>query len=166
GAGDEGEAAAEITLQPIRRFGFDGAISFSDISIVPYAMGQNSEFSAGEGPRSSPRSVDAQLSASRAVPERLTPIYDTVRRVRSQSSGDKTSSGFAGSPWTIATYMVAGEGSRDQHDTRAYAYRDPVAFQAIIDAIVDVTVEYLAGQVQAGAEGPHSLDIGAGSLSP
>lgn len=162
----DAEAAAEITLQPIRRFGFDGAILFSDILIVPYAMGQNLEFLAGEGPRLSPRLIDAQLSALRAVPERLTPIYDTVRRVRSQLSGDKTLLGFAGSPWTIATYMVAGEGSRDQHDTRAYAYRDPVAFQAIIDAIVDVTVEYLAGQVEAGAEGLQLFDSWAGSLSP
>ena len=108
-------AAAEITLQPIRRFGFDGAILFSDILIVPYAMGQDLEFLTGEGPRLSPRLVDTALASLTAVPGRLTPIYETVRQVKAQLPGDKTLLGFAGSPWTVATYMVAGEGSRDQH---------------------------------------------------
>jgi len=160
------EAAAEITLQPIRRFGFDGAILFSDILIVPYAMGQNLEFLAGEGPRMSPRLVDTALSALQAVPERLEPIYQTVARVRADLAPDRTLLGFAGSPWTIATYMVAGEGSRDQHETRAYAYRDPAAFQAIIDAIVAVTVDYLEGQARAGAEAVQLFDSWAGSLAP
>jgi len=160
------EAAAEITLQPIRRFGFDGAILFSDILIVPYAMGQNLEFLAGEGPRMSPRLVDTALSALQAVPERLEPIYQTVARVRANLAPDRTLLGFAGSPWTIATYMVAGEGSRDQHETRAYAYRDPAAFQAIIDAIVAVTVDYLEGQARAGAEAVQLFDSWAGSLAP
>jgi uroporphyrinogen decarboxylase len=132
-------AAAEITLQPIRRFGFDGAILFSDILIVPYAMGQDLEFLAGEGPQLSPRLVDTALQSLHALPERLSPIYETVRQVRAQLPADKTMLGFAGSPWTVATYMVSGEGSRDQHETRAMAYRDPAAFQAIIDAIVAVT---------------------------
>ncbi len=159
-------AAAEITLQPIRRFGFDGAILFSDILIVPYAMGQDLEFLAGEGPRLSPRLVDAALDSLQAVPQRLAPIYDTVSRVKALLPADKTLLGFAGSPWTVATYMVAGEGSRDQHETRAMAYRDPAAFQAIIDAIVAVTVEYLAGQVAAGAEAVQLFDSWAGSLAP
>ena len=159
-------AAAEITLQPIRRFGFDGAILFSDILIVPYAMGQDLEFLAGEGPRLSPRLVDAALSSLHAVPQRLAPIYDTVSRVKALLPADKTLLGFAGSPWTVATYMVAGEGSRDQHETRAMAYRDPEAFQAIIDAIVAVTIEYLAGQVAAGAEAVQLFDSWAGSLAP
>ncbi len=159
-------AAAEITLQPIRRFGFDGAILFSDILIVPYAMGQGLEFLAGEGPRLSPRLVDAALDSLHAVPERLAPIYDTVSRVKAQLPADKTLLGFAGSAWTVATYMVAGEGSRDQHESRAMAYRDPAAFQAIIDAIVAVTVEYLAGQVAAGAEAVQLFDSWAGSLAP
>lgn len=162
----DSEAAAEITLQPIRRFGFDGAILFSDILIVPYAMGQDLEFLAGEGPRMSPRLLDAALTSLTAVPERLNPIYETVRLVRAALPGDKTMLGFAGSPWTIATYMVAGEGSRDQHDTRALAYRDPAGFQAIIDAIVGVTVEYLLGQIQAGAEAVQLFDSWAGSLAP
>ena len=160
------EAAAEITLQPIRRFGFDGAILFSDILIVPYAMGQDLEFLAGEGPRMSPRLVDAALESLAAVPERLEAIYRTVALVRAALAPDKTLLGFAGSPWTIATYMVAGEGSRDQHETRAYAYRDPAAFQAIIDAIVATTVDYLEGQARAGAEAVQLFDSWAGSLAP
>lgn len=162
----DSEAAAEITIQPIRRFGFDGAILFSDILIVPYAMGQDLAFLAGEGPRLSPRLVDTALSALQAVPERLAPIYATVERVKAQIGPETTLLGFAGSPWTVATYMVAGEGSRDHHETRAYAYRDPQAFQAIIDAIVAVTIDYLAGQVEAGAEALQLFDSWAGSLAP
>ena len=160
------DAAAEITLQPIRRFGFDGAILFSDILIVPYAMGQDLQFLAGEGPRLAPRLLDHALEGLAAVPERLAPIYETVRKVRAALPVDKTMLGFAGSPWTVATYMVAGEGSRDQHDTRAMAYRDPGAFQAIIDGIVAVTVEYLSGQIEAGAEAVQLFDSWAGSLAP
>jgi uroporphyrinogen decarboxylase len=160
------DAAAEVTLQPIRRFGFDGAILFSDILIVPYAMGQDLQFLAGEGPRLSPRLVDHALESLVAVPERLSPIYETVRKVRAELATDKTMLGFAGSPWTVATYMVAGEGSRDQHDTRAMAYRDPSAFQAIIDAVTQVTVEYLCGQIEAGAEAVQLFDSWAGTLSP
>jgi len=162
----DSEAAAEITIQPIRRFGFDGAILFSDILIVPYAMGQDLAFLAGEGPRLSPRLVDTALSALQAVPERLAPIYATVERVKAQIGPETTLLGFAGSPWTVATYMVAGEGSRDHHETRTYAYRDPQAFQAIIDAIVAVTIDYLAGQVEAGAEALQLFDSWAGSLAP
>ncbi|MFM6933639.1 MAG: uroporphyrinogen decarboxylase, partial [Novosphingobium sp.] len=162
----DAEAAAEITLQPIRRFGFDGAILFSDILIVPYAMGQDLQFLVGEGPHLSPRLVDTALSSLAAVPSRLDPIYETVARVKAGLGSDRTLLGFAGSPWTVATYMVAGEGSRDQHDTRAMAYRDPAAFQAIIDAIVAVTVDYLAGQIAAGAEAVQLFDSWAGSLAP
>ncbi len=162
----DSEAAAEITLQPIRRFGFDGAILFSDILIVPYAMGQDLEFLAGEGPRLSPRLVDTALETLIAVPARLAPIYETVKRVKVGLGSTRTLLGFAGSPWTVATYMVAGEGSRDQHDTRAMAYRDPEAFQAIIDAITGVTIEYLLGQIHAGAEAVQLFDSWAGSLAP
>jgi uroporphyrinogen decarboxylase len=162
----DSEAAAEITLQPIRRFGFDGAILFSDILIVPYAMGQDLQFLVGEGPHLSPRLLDTALTTLTAVPERLAPIYETVRQVKAALPADKTLLGFAGSPWTVATYMVAGEGSRDQHDTRALAYRDPAAFQAIIDAIVEVTVGYLAGQIEAGAEAVQLFDSWSGSLAP
>lgn len=160
------DAAAEITLQPLRRFGFDGAILFSDILIVPYAMGQTLEFLAGEGPKLSPKLVNHALSALEAVPERLSPIYETVRKVVAQLPAGATMLGFAGSPWTIATYMVAGEGSRDQHETRAFAYTDREAFAAIIDAIIGVTVDYLAGQIEAGAEAVQLFDSWAGSLAP
>lgn len=162
----DSDSAAEITLQPIRRFGFDGAILFSDILIVPYAMGQNLQFLAGEGPQLSPRLVDATLNSLQAVPERLSPIYATVAKVRAALDPQRTLLGFAGSPWTVATYMVAGEGSRDQHEARAMAYRDPVAFQAIIDAIVDVTIGYLAGQISVGAEAVQLFDSWAGTLAP
>lgn len=162
----DSEAAAEITLQPIRRFGFDGAILFSDILIVPYAMGQDLAFLAGEGPQLSPPLVDTALEALQSVPERLQPIYRTVTLVREQLGFETTLLGFAGSPWTVATYMVAGEGSRDQHLARAMAYRDPQAFQAIIDAIVAVTVDYLSGQIAAGAEAVQLFDSWAGSLAP
>lgn len=160
------DAAAEITIQPIRRFNFDGAILFSDILIVPYAMGQDLAFLAGEGPQLSPRLVDHALEALTAVPERLSPIYETVAKVRSALGPERTLLGFAGSPWTVSTYMVAGEGSRDQHETRAMAYRDPIAFQAIIDAIVGVTIEYLVGQIAAGAEAVQLFDSWAGNLAP
>ena len=162
----DSEAAAEITIQPVRRFGFDGAILFSDILIVPHAMGQTLEFLVGEGPRLSPQLVDTALDALTAVPERLSIIYDTVRRVRGALGPETTMLGFAGSPWTVATYMVAGEGSRDQHETRAMAYRDPAAFQAIIDAIIEVSVEYLCGQIEAGAEAVQLFDSWSGSLAP
>jgi len=160
------EAAADVTLQPLRRFGFDGAILFSDILIVPYAMGQDLKFLVGEGPHLSPRLLDASLDALRAVPERLSPVYATVARVRAQLGPDRTMLGFAGSPWTVATYMVNGEGSKDQHETRALAYRDPGAFAAIIEAITAVTIEYLAGQIAAGAEAVQLFDSWAGTLAP
>ncbi|MEO6091508.1 MAG: uroporphyrinogen decarboxylase [Novosphingobium sp.] len=162
----DSDAAADITLQPIRRFGFDGAIVFSDILIAPYAMGQELEFLVGEGPRLSPRLVDAQLAALEGVPARLEPIYVTVAKVRAMLDETRTLLGFAGSPWTVATYMVAGEGSRDQQVTRSLAYRDPQAFQAIIDAIVAVTVDYLVGQAAAGAEAVQLFDSWAGTLAP
>lgn len=159
-------AATEITIQPLRRFDFDGAILFSDILIVPYAMGQDLKFLAGEGPHLSPRLLDATLEGLSAVPERLAPIYETVRRVRAVLPPQVTMLGFAGSPWTVATYMVAGEGSRDQHEARAMAYRDRPRFAAIIAAIVDVTVDYLIGQIEAGAQAVQLFDSWAGTLAP
>ena len=162
-------AAAEVTLQPIRRFGFDGAILFSDILMVPWALGQDLSFGAGEGPRLAPRLLDRALDTLVRVPDRLDPVYATVRTVAAElaeKSPGTTFLGFAGSPWTVATYMVAGQGSRDHHETRGYAYRDPAAFAAIIDAIVDLTVDYLSGQIAAGVEAVQLFDSWAGSLSP
>ena len=117
----DSEAAAEITVQPIRRFGFDGAILFSDILIVPHAMGQGLEFLAGEGPKLSPTLLETGLESFTSTFERFDPIYETVRQTRAQISDQVTMLGFAGSPWTVATYMVAGEGSKDQGKTRLYA---------------------------------------------
>ena len=162
----DSEAAAEITLQPIERFGFDGAILFSDILIVPYAMGQDLWFEAGEGPRLAPPLVDEALDSLVAVTDRLAPVYETVRRVRARLDPGVTLLGFAGSPWTVATYMTAGQGSRDQQAARIMAYRDPGAFGAIIEAIAAVTVDYLRGQIEAGAEAVQLFDSWAGSLAP
>jgi uroporphyrinogen decarboxylase len=163
---NDSEAAAEVTLQPVRRFGFDGAILFSDILVVPHALGQDLAFLAGEGPRLSPPLVDTALEALEAVPERLEPVYRTVALVKAQLDPEVTLLGFAGSPWTVATYMIAGEGSRDHHQARAMAYRDPAAAQAIMDAIIRLTVEYLARQIEAGAEAVQLFDSWAGSLAP
>ncbi len=162
----DSDAAAEVTLQPIRRFGFDGAILFSDILIVPYALGQDLRFEAGEGPRLSPPLVDAALASLKPAPERLEAVYRTVDKVKRALPPETTFLGFAGSPWTVATYMVAGQGSKEQAATRRYAYRDPAAFQEIIDAVADMTVDYLSGQVAAGVEAVQLFDSWAGSLAP
>lgn len=159
-------AAAEITLQPLRRFDLDAAILFSDILIVPYAMGQNLQFLVGEGPHLSPRLIDHALDSLTAVPERMNAIYETVRLVKAELAPEKAFLGFAGSAWTVATYMVNGEGSKDQHATREYAYRDPAGFQALIDAIVDVTIGYLIGQIDAGVDAVQIFDSWSGSLAP
>ena len=162
----DSDAAAEITLQPVRRFGFDGAILFSDILIVPYALGQDLSFEVGEGPRLTPALADAALAALERVPARLEPIYATVEKVAARLPPETTLLGFAGSPWTVATYMVAGQGSRDQGEARLLAYRDPQAFAAIVEAIEAMTVDYLSGQIRAGAEAVQLFDSWAGSLAP
>lgn len=162
----DSEAAADVTLQPIRRFGFDGAILFSDILVIPHALGQDLKFVAGEGPRLSPPLVDHALDALEAAPERLDPVYRTVALVAEALPPETTFLGFAGSPWTVATYMVAGQGSRDQADTRRMAYGDPQAFGAIIDAIATNTVDYLGRQIEAGVDAVQLFDSWSGSLSP
>ena len=162
------EAAAEVTLQPIRRFGFDGAILFSDILMVPWALGQDLTFGPGEGPRLAPR-IDSRAAIDRlgAVDAtRLQPVYDTVARVAAALPAQTTFLGFAGSPWTVATYMIAGQGSKDQSEARRFAYADPGAMQALIDVIVETTIEYLAGQHAGGVEAVQLFDSWAGSLSP
>ena len=163
---NDSAAAAEVTLQPIKRFGFDGAILFSDILMIPNALGQKLWFEEGEGPRLAPKLVDQALSGLTAVPERLEPVYETVRQVKAALPPKTTFLGFAGSPWTVATYMVAGQGSKEQAEARRMAYRDPAAFGAIIDAIVGLTVEYLSGQIVAGVEAVQLFDSWSGSLSP
>jgi uroporphyrinogen decarboxylase len=160
------EAAAEITLQPLRRFPFDGAILFSDILIVPHAIGQELTFVAGEGPRLAPPLANATLDGLQPVMERLQPIWATVARVKEQLASETTFLGFAGSPWTVATYMVAGQGSREQAEARQLAYLDPGKFDAIIRRIEAVTLDYLSGQVDAGVDAVQLFDSWAGSLAP
>jgi uroporphyrinogen decarboxylase len=163
---NDSDAAAEVTLQPIRRFGFDGAILFSDILVIPHALGQQLWFEEGEGPRLAPKLLDHALAGLTAAPERLSAIYQTVAKVKAVLPPETTLLGFAGSPWTVATYMIAGQGSKEQAEARRYAYRDPQAFAEIIDAIVAMTVDYLSGQIEAGADAVQLFDSWAGSLSP
>ncbi|WP_420142213.1 uroporphyrinogen decarboxylase [Sphingomonas sp.] len=159
-------SAAEITLQPIRRYGFDGAILFSDILVVPHALGQRLWFETGEGPRLAPALADGALDGLTAASGLLDPIYETVRRVTAALPPETTMLGFAGAPWTVATYMVAGQGTKDQAPARRLAYRDPAAFQRLLDTIVDTTVTYLVGQIDAGVEAVQLFDSWAGSLAP
>ena len=159
-------SAAEVTLQPIRRFGFDGAILFSDILVVPHALGQHLWFEAGEGPRLAPPLADGDLSGLVLDPARLAPVYETVRRVVAGLPPATTMLGFAGSPWTVATYMVAGQGSKDQAAARRLAYGDPAAFGRLVDAIVALTIDYLIGQIDAGVQAVQLFDSWAGSLAP
>jgi uroporphyrinogen decarboxylase len=163
----DSDAAAEITLQPLRRFPqIDGAILFSDILIVPFAIGQNLSFVAGEGPRLTPPLGSSALDELTSSLVRLDPIYETVRKVRAALEPHRTLIGFAGSPWTVATYMVAGQGSREQAESRQLAYADPERFAALIARIEEVTLEYLSGQVEAGAEALQLFDSWSGSLAP
>ena len=163
----DSEAAAEITTQPLDRFPqLDAAILFSDILIVPFAIGQNLSFITGEGPRLTPPLIGSNLDQLTAYPARLEPIYETVRKVKERLGDEKALIGFAGSPWTVATYMVAGQGSREQAEARRLAYADPVKFREIIARIEEVTLDYLSGQVEAGAEALQLFDSWAGSLSP
>jgi uroporphyrinogen decarboxylase len=158
--------AAEITLQPLRRFGFDGAILFSDILVVPHAMGMDLTFVAGEGPRLEPRLAEARIRDLEPVIERLEPIYETVRRVKASLAPETTLLGFAGSPWTVATYMIAGQGSREQAEARQLAYSDPGKMDAILDIVSGITVDYLSKQIEAGVDAVQLFDSWAGSLSP
>jgi uroporphyrinogen decarboxylase len=163
----DSDAAAEVTLQPLKRFSqLDAAILFSDILIVPFAIGQNLSFVTGEGPRLTPPLANSSLDELAAYPARLDPIHETVRRVKAALDPSKTLIGFAGSPWTVATYMVAGQGSREQGEARRLAYGDPGKFAEIIERIEEVTLGYLSAQIQAGADAVQLFDSWAGSLSP
>ena len=163
----DSEAATEITLQPLKRFAhLDGAILFSDILIVPFAIGQNLSFVAGEGPRLTPTLLDCSMDAFEPQMRRLEPIYETVRLVKARLSPETTLLGFAGSPWTVATYMIAGQGSREQAEARRLAYADPQAMDEILERIAAVTVEYLSGQIEAGADAVQLFDSWSGSLAP
>jgi uroporphyrinogen decarboxylase len=163
----DSHAAAEITLQPLERFPqLDAAILFSDILIVPFAIGQNLTFVTGEGPRLTPALAEAALDELTPYPARLDPIYDTVRKLCERLGPNKALIGFAGSPWTVATYMVAGHGSRDQAEARRLAYGDTSRFGEIVGRIEAMTIDYLCGQIEAGAEAVQLFDSWAGSLAP
>jgi uroporphyrinogen decarboxylase len=160
------ELAAEVTLQPVRRFGFDAAILFSDILVIPLALGRKVWFVEGEGPRLEPI-TDAKVLLSvrqEADQKLLAPIYETVRRVKDDLAPKTTLIGFCGAPWTIATYMVAGRGTPDQAPAKDLAAREPEAFQHVIDCLVDAAVDYLARQLEAGADVVQIFDTWAGSL--
>jgi uroporphyrinogen decarboxylase len=163
----DSDAAAEVTLQPLKRFArIDAAILFSDILIIPFAIGQKLTFVAGEGPRLAPPLAGSQLGDLEPAYDRLEPIYDTVRQVRAALAPSKALIGFAGAPWTVATYMVAGEGTREQAEARRLAYSDPVRFAEIVARIETLTIDYLAGQIEAGADAVQLFDSWSGSLAP
>src|SRR5665213_627616 len=162
------ELAAEVTLQPIRRFGFDAAILFSDILVLPLALGRKVEFLVGEGPKLEPMLDGEALKGmrERADSNIFAPVYETVRRVKSALDDKTTLIGFCGAPWTVATYMVAGEATPDQAPARLFAYRDPENFSRLIERLVQGSIEYLIGQLKAGAEVVQIFDTWAGVLSP
>lgn len=160
--------AAEVTLQPIRRFAFDAAIIFSDILVIPYALGRSVRFEAGEGPRLDPLATPDEIAtlAARADSGKLEPVYEALRRVRRELSPHVALIGFCGAPWTVATYMVAGQGTPDQAPARMLAYRHPEAFAKIIDVLVESSIAYLVGQLKAGADCLQIFDTWAGVLPP
>jgi uroporphyrinogen decarboxylase len=157
------ELAAEATLQPIRRFGMDAAILFSDILLVPRALGQRLSFE-NEGPKLEPVRALGQLKEPNLA--MLAPVAEAVRRVRAELPDNAALIGFAGAPWTVATYMVEGGTSRDFSNVKAWSYRDPAGFAALIDCIAAATIEFLALQIEAGAEAVQLFDSWASALSP
>jgi uroporphyrinogen decarboxylase len=163
------ELAEEVTLQPIRRFGFDASILFADILLLPHALGQPLTFVQGEGPRLEPitdREGLGRLKPVDEIDETLSPIYETVARLSKSLPAETTLIGFAGAPWTVATYMVAGRGTPDQGPARNWMYRDPEGFAQLIDTITEGTIHYLSRQIAAGAECVKVFDSWAGSLAP
>lgn len=161
------ELAAEVTLQPIRRYGFDAAILFADILLLPQALGADLWFVTGEGPRLSTMTTPADLAAlkpAEAIHETLAPVYETVRILARALPGEVTLIGFAGAPWTVATYMVAGRGTPDQGPAHVLKATDRATFQGLVDLLTEATVDYLSAQVEAGAEVVKLFDSWAGSL--
>ncbi|MGX9390608.1 uroporphyrinogen decarboxylase [Nitrobacteraceae bacterium UC4446_H13] len=160
--------AAEVTLQPIRRFKFDAAIIFSDILVIPHALGRSVRFEVGEGPRLDPLDTPDQIAtlATQADDGTLSPVYEALRRVRRDLDPSVALIGFCGAPWTVATYMVAGRGTPDQAPARLLAYRHPEAFARVIDVLVDVSISYLVKQLAAGANALQIFDTWAGVLPP
>jgi uroporphyrinogen decarboxylase len=162
------EFAAEVTLQPVRRFGFDAAILFSDILVVPYALGQKVTFAVGEGPQLDP--IADRMAFERLSSEldhaALAPVYETIRTVKAELDPSVALLGFCGAPWTVASYMIAGHGTPDQAPARLFAYRDAAAFAVLIDVLVEASAGYLIRQLQAGADAVQIFDTWAGVLAP
>jgi uroporphyrinogen decarboxylase len=159
------EKAAEVTLQPIDRFGLDAAILFSDILVVPHALGQPVRFVEGEGPRLDPiRSVTDLPGLAAGGRDRFEKVYEAVRLIRDRLPTDKALIGFCGAPYTVATYMIAGKGSPDQAETRKFAFSEPEAFASLIDYLVETSIEYLSNQVKAGVNAVQIFDSWAGPL--
>jgi uroporphyrinogen decarboxylase len=159
--------AAEVTLQPIRRYGFDAAILFSDILVVPDAIGQPVRFAEGEGPRLDPIRDVADLTRLdlRKAKGKFETVWETVSLLRRDLPAETALIGFCGAPWTVATYMAEGRGSSDQAEARGWAYRDPHGFQRLIDLLSEASIAYLSGQVEAGADVLQIFDSWAGSLA-
>ncbi len=162
------QLAAEVTLQPIRRFNFDGAILFSDILVIPYALGRKVDFVAGEGPKLEPIADAATAQSIRREVDhgKLDPVYETIRRVKSELPPEVTFLGFCGAPWTVATYMIAGHGTSDQEPARLFAYRHPDAFDDMLQVLVKASAEYLIRQLKAGVDAVQIFDTWAGILPP
>jgi uroporphyrinogen decarboxylase len=160
--------AAEVTLQPVRRFQFDAAILFSDILVIPHALGRTVAYEIGRTPKLDPIPDGSTLSelAEQADPSVLSPIYETVHRVKPDLPPSVALLGFCGAPWTVATYMVAGRGTADQAPARTFAYRDPQSFGRLIDILVEASISYLAGQLEAGVDAVQIFDTWAGVLPP
>ncbi len=161
------DLATEVTLQPIRRYGFDAAILFADILLLPQALGADLWFVTGEGPRLSTITDQAGLDALRPVDEiheTLNPIYQTVRNLSKALPQETTLIGFAGMPWTVATYMIAGQGTKDQGPAHALKDENPAVFDALMERLTEGTIEYLSKQIEAGAEVVKLFDSWAGSL--
>lgn len=161
------ELASEVTLQPIRRFGFDGSILFSDILVIPDALGQPLWFVEGEGPRLEPitEKTFADLDLNR-LHTHLKPVYETVVRVKEELPEETTFLGFCGAPWTVATYMVAGKGTTDQGPARRLAGSNPALFGQLIDLLVEASSQYLIKQFNSGVDAVQVFDTWAGVLSP
>ncbi len=160
------EAATEVTLQPIRRYGFDAAILFSDILVIPDALGQSVKFVEGEGPRLEPVRTAEDLKALDGTDalKHLSPVFEAVSEIRAKLPNETALIGFCGAPWTVATYMVGGRGTPDQADARLWAYREPETFTKLIDLLTESSIAYLSKQVEAGVDVLQIFDSWAGSL--
>ena len=159
------DLAVEVTMQPIRRYGFDASILFSDILVIPDALDRNVRFVAGEGPQMDPINVKGieELQADGFL-EHLAPVFETVRRLRAELPSETTLLGFCGAPWTVATYMIAGHGTPDQAPARLFAYEHEASFMKLLDLLADMSAEYLIAQIDAGADAVQIFDSWAGVL--